>query len=186
MELMPMDLKLLPQIAHVFADGGRPPRPDTFEDVSNLENSNRPARGTWCSPVTRTGTAWTDWCANPGDLTGKPSSLHGSYTWTIVVEPLPEARIYAIDTEDDLNRLVAAFPLPLDHLMGLSAPDWEAMAAADWDAVYVSKDGFAANKDRYLGKEPSLAGWECASVLWLHPAYRLPSRERRLEGSSLR
>ncbi|MFD7480787.1 hypothetical protein ACFV8Z_54390 [Streptomyces sp. NPDC059837] len=117
-------------------------------------------------------------------MTGQPSGLHGTYAWIIVVEPLPEARIYPIDTEDDLDRLVATYPLPLDHPMRGAAPDWEAMAAADWDAVYASEAGIAANAERHVTAGPSLAGWECTSLLWLRPAYRLPGKERRLEGNS--
>jgi len=89
------------------------------------------------------------------------------------VEPLPHARIYLIDTADDLDRLVGAFPLPPDHLMRRTAPNWEAMAAAGWDAVYVSAVGLTANAERIPLFEPSLALWDCASVLWLRPAYQL-------------
>lgn len=134
----------------------------------------------WCSPVTArsengapTATAWTDWCATPNELTGLPSRLEGRYTKFTEVEPLCQARIYRIDTADDLDRLVAAFHLPPEHLMHRTAPDWEAMAASDWDAVYVSTAGLAANGERWPMCEPSLARWDCSSVLWLRPAYRL-------------
>lgn len=49
------------------------------------------------------------------------------------------------------------------------------MAEVGWDAVYVSAQGFAANANRFIGGEPSLYGWECASVLWLSGNYRLAS-----------
>ncbi len=29
------------------------------------------------------------------------------------------------------------------------------------------------NSERFVMVEPSLAGWDCPSVLWLRPAYRL-------------
>lgn len=179
-ELTPLDPKSLPPIAHASTEGVLPPHPRSFKAVGNLEDLNRPEHGLWCSPVTAwstdgapTATAWTDWCATPDELTGQPSAHHGTYTRITAAEPLPEARIYLIDTEDDLNRLVAAFPLPLDHPMRRTAPDWEAMAAAGWDAVYASEAGFAANAERHVMVDPSLAGWDCTSVLWLHPAYRL-------------
>jgi hypothetical protein len=47
------------------------------------------------------------------------------------------------------------------------------MAASGWDAVYVSEAGLTANADRYVMFEPSLAMWDCPSVLWLHSAYQL-------------
>lgn len=182
MELTPLDPKLLPPIAYASPEDVPPPHPRRFEAVGNLEDLSRPEHGLWCSPVTAsskdgtpTGTAWTDWCATPDESTGQASVFHGVYTQIVLVEPLPEARIYQIDTTDDLDRLVAAFPLLPDHPMCRTAPDWEAMAAAGWDAVYASAAGIAANAGRFVTLEPSLYGWECSSVLWLRPAYWLPT-----------
>ena len=177
-DLTPMNLDLLPPIAHA-SPSDIPPDPYSFKVVKNLEDLIRPDYGLWCSPVTTwccdgapTGTAWTDWCATPDEF-GLPSGLDGRYTEFTAMEPLPHARIYLIDTTHDLDRLVAAFPLPLDHPMHLVAPDWETMAAADWDAVYVSEAGIAENTTRVPIGGPSLAMWDCACVLWLQPAYRL-------------
>jgi hypothetical protein len=57
--------------------------------------------------------------------------------------------------------------------MHRTAPDWEAMAQAGWDTVYASAKGIAANGERFVTAVPSLFGWECASVVWLRPTYRL-------------
>jgi hypothetical protein len=178
--LTPMDLKMLPPIAHASSEDVPPPYPSTFKAVRNLEDLIRPDHGLWCSPVTNwsedgapTATAWTDWCATPNELTGLPSGLDGRYTKFTALESLPQARVYLIDTADDLDRLVAAFHLPPEHQMHRTAPDWEAMAASDWDAVYVSTAGLTANEERLPTAQPSLARWDCPSVLWLRPAYRL-------------
>jgi hypothetical protein len=178
-ELTPMGLELLPPIAHASAEGDPPPHPETFKAVINLVDLIRPEHGLWCSPVTAwsaegapTATAWTEWCATPDQL-GLPSGLHGRYSQFTQVEPLPQARIYLIDTTDDLNRLVEAFPLPPAHPMHRTAPDWAATAASSWDAVYASVAGLTANAERIPTCEPSLARWDCSSVLWLRPAYRL-------------
>ena len=137
MDLMPMDLKLVPPIAFALPEGKPLPHPRNFATVRNVEYLNRPEHGLWCSPVTSwssegapVATAWTDWCAKPDDLTGQPSVYHGRYTTFAVVEPLPHARIYLVDTVDHLDRLVATFPLSVDRPMRRTAPDWEAMAAA--------------------------------------------------------
>ena len=179
-DLTPMDPELLPPIAHASQEGALPPEPRTFTAVRNLEDLVRPDHGLWCSPVTAcsgdgapTATAWTDWCATPDELTGLPSVHHGTYNRFTAVVPLPEARIYLIDTESDLDRLVEAFPLPAVHRMRRSAPDWEGMAGSGWGAVYVSAAGITANAGRFVLKEPSLAMWDCPSVLWIRPAYRL-------------
>jgi hypothetical protein len=181
-DLTPMDPGQLPPIAHACAEGAPPPDPRAFKAVRNLQNLIRPDHGLWCSPVTTwsgdgapTGTAWTDWCATP-DEHGLPSGHRGMYTQFIAVEPLPEARIYLIGTADDLDRLVEAFPLPAAHRMCRSAPDWEGMAGSGWDAVYVSAAGITANAGRFVLAEPSLAMWDCPSVLWLRPAYRLTTQ----------
>ncbi|MEX5709114.1 hypothetical protein AB1484_12585 [Parafrankia sp. FMc6] len=185
MELTPMDPNLLPPIAHASAEDVPLPHPSTFKAVRNQDNLTRPAHGLWCSPITTwssegapTGTAWTDWTATPDDVTGQPSQYHDPNAQFTAVEPLPHAQIYLLKTADDLDRLVAAFPLPPDHQMRSTAPNWEAMAmaVAGWDAVYASKAGLAANAERFLAVEPSLYGWECPSVLWLRPAYRLTAR----------
>ncbi|MFF3373589.1 hypothetical protein ACFYXF_11655 [Streptomyces sp. NPDC002680] len=61
----------------------------------------------------------------------------------------------------------------LEHLMHRTAPDREAMAAASWDAVYASAVGVEVNAERHVTVVPSLSGWDCPSVLWLRPTYRL-------------
>lgn len=174
-----MDLELLPPIAHASAEGDPPPRPETFNAVRNRKDLIRPEHGLWCSPVTAwsaegapTATDWTEWCATPDEL-GLPSGHHGKYTQFFGVEPLPCVRIYLIDTTDKLDRLVEAFPLPPEHPMRSIAADWEAMAASNWDAVFASQAGITANAQRIPLGGPSLARWDCPSVLWLRPAYRL-------------
>jgi hypothetical protein len=94
-DLTPMDPGLLPPIAHAAAVGV-PPDPRTFEAVRNLEDLVRPDHGLWCSPVTTwssdgapIGTAWTDWCATPDELTGQASVYHGTYTTFTAVGPGP-------------------------------------------------------------------------------------------------
>ncbi|CUM35534.1 hypothetical protein BN2537_33 [Streptomyces venezuelae] len=121
--------RLAAPIANASKEGAPPPYPRNFQAVNNQENFNRPEHGLWCSPVTAwsadgapTATAWTAWLANPGDVTGQPSKHDGTYSRITAAKPLPEAQIYLIDTEADLDRLVAAFPLPPDHLMYRSTP----------------------------------------------------------------
>jgi hypothetical protein len=83
-------------IAYASAEGVLPPYPRNFVPVRNLEDLVRPDHGLWCFPVTAwssdgapAGTAWTDWCATPDELTGRPSGYHGRYTKFTMVEPLP-------------------------------------------------------------------------------------------------
>ncbi len=111
--------------------------------------------------------ARANWAAISASRQVRPSSPK----W----EALPQARIYLIDTADDLNRLVEAFPLPLEHRMRRTALDWEGygkVRSRD-ERGWVSEDGITANGERLPIYEPSLSRWECSSVLWLRPTYRL-------------
>lgn len=133
MDLPSFDPKLLPPIAYASPEGVSPPDPAAFTPATNLVDLNRPKDGLWTSPVTAwdddgtpASTAWTDWCAAP-DQTGLPHLHHVTgtpYTRVVTVEPLPRARIYRIDTAQDLDRLVAAFQLPEGMPMRATAPDW--------------------------------------------------------------
>ena len=176
----PMEVELLPRIAHASAEGDPPPLPDTFRAVRNREALVQPYGGLWCSAVTDwsadgapIATAWTELQAIQDKLFQQPSKLEGRGTQITEVEPVPWARIYRIDTADDLDRLVAAFPLPPEHLMHRSVPSWETMAASNWDAVYVTASGLSATEERTPMGEPSLGRWDCPSLLWLRPAYQL-------------
>ncbi|MFG3149116.1 hypothetical protein [Streptomyces sp. me109] len=183
MTLPALDAALLPPTAYACAEDGGPPHRDGFIKVTNLEHGNRPANGLWSAPITSWtddglphSTTWTDWCAAPGDPTGLPHVHHESgkpYSQLFRLEPAAAARIYLIDSTTDLDLLIAAFPLPRSAPMHRTAPNWEALAGARWDAVYASVQGFAANANRFVGHEPSLYGWECASVLWLSDNYRV-------------
>ena len=174
----------LPAIAYAYPAGTALPDPATFRPVLRQppeRDLNRPQGGLWSSPITArhpngapAATAWTVWCNAP-ERTVRPF-LHESkapYDTGVAINPQPEARVYRIDTQDDLNRLVEAYPVP-DWTFGRPiAPNWEALTAAGTDAVFVSAEGLAANEDRHPLTEPSLYGWDCPSVLWLSPAYQL-------------
>ncbi|MFJ4680526.1 hypothetical protein [Kitasatospora sp. NPDC088783] len=181
-DLTALPLQLLPPIAYAGSDDRPPPGPDEFRGATSQEGSNRPAGGLWCAPVTSraadgsaAATAWTDWLATPDPDTRTPSHHLGRYTRLTEVEPLPHARVYLVDTAQHLDDLVEAYRLPAGHPMRRTTPDWAAAAGAGWDAVYVSAAGLDANAERHLMAEPSLARWDCATVLWLNAAYRIPA-----------
>ncbi|MFC1443579.1 hypothetical protein ABUW04_35615 [Streptacidiphilus sp. N1-10] len=169
MELNGMDLTSLPPLVFAFREGAS----DGFAKVANLETLIRPEGGLWTSPRSPTGSAWTDFLEAPDEV-GLPSVHAGKYTGFVAVEVPADARIYMVDTMEDLDRLVATYPLKPGTRMHGTAPDWETMANDGWDAVYVSEAGIAANGQRIPGiGRPSLAQWDCASVLWLNETFRL-------------
>jgi hypothetical protein len=174
-----MDLKQLPRIAHASAEDALPPLPTTFEAARNHECYIQPYGGTWCAPVIAVSaegapieTTWTKCCEIQKKLTGQSAYIDKCRKLT-ELEPLPEARIYLIDTVRALDWLVAEYPLPDEHQNHGIFPDWEAMARSGWDAVYVSEAGFTATADRIPIGQPSLGRWDCPSLLWLRQEYRL-------------
>ncbi|MGW3046281.1 hypothetical protein ACWC9T_41390 [Kitasatospora sp. NPDC001159] len=177
--------KQLPPIAHAYPTGNTQPAPETFQAVSNLPSEgsarNRPEGGMWSAPVnigqpdgTPAGTEWTGHChLDPYGYTLHPSGRH--YDRSVDVLPDSSARIYLINTQDDLHRLLEAFPpIPKDHYLQPVTPNWEALAGSGIDAVFLTWDGLAANSsnDRHPLMSATLHGWDSASVLWLRPAYR--------------
>ncbi|MFJ1708521.1 hypothetical protein [Kitasatospora sp. NPDC088346] len=179
-------------IAHAYPAGSTLPDPATFQPIRNFPAvstrvRNRPEGGLWCAPVslrhpdgTPAATDWTDYCT--ADEYGRPT-LHPSgapYDTAVDIHPHDDARVYVIDNCDDLDRLVDLFPPPPapaglpEGFFRLVTPNWEAVADAGTDAVFVTRDGLRANtaEDRDL-KHPRLDAWDSASVLWLRPAYRL-------------
>lgn len=168
-ELNEMDLTSLPPLVFAFREGSS----DGFTKVANLDSLIRPEGGLWTSPRTSTGSVWTDFLEAPDEV-GLPSVYAGKYTGFLAVEVPAHARIYLVNTTEDLDCLVAAYPLKPGKRLHGTAPDWEAMAKDGWDAVYVSEAGIAADGQRIPGiGRPSLAQWDCASVLWLNETFRL-------------
>lgn len=160
----------LPPLAYSHDDSHKQwlTRPECFRPVTNQGAWVKPSGGLWTAPVTAravdgaiTGTSWTDWCA---------SEDWGVevYTRFLAVVPLASARVLLVDTLDDLRLLVREFP-NANPGYGREYPDWARMAES-WDAVYLTDAGQWATR-LPPRDEPNLYGWDCASVLWLQPAY---------------
>jgi hypothetical protein len=168
----------LPPLAYAHGDNHDPAltHPDHFRPVvnSDIGASAKPHGGLWTAPVAEAGpdgtvlrTAWTDWYRD--NEYGTDDYAH--FLW---IRPRPDARVLLIDTLDDLRAIVAAYPAvparpALDFLRN-KYPDWPALAAAGWDAVFLTDDGQWATR-LPLYREPELYTWDCATVLWLRPAY---------------
>lgn len=73
-----------------------------------------------------------------------------------------------IDSIADLTTVVDAFPATLGFPGASRYPDWLALAAAGWDAVYLTDKGQWAT---HMSHPLDLYGWDCASVLWLRPSF---------------
>jgi hypothetical protein len=121
----------------------------------------KPRGGFWTSSLTDTGrSGWIDWCLSEG-YQGPEFDL-----WHL--DPDPDARVYTIDTYDDLLRLGNRYPPVCDHerecdrLSLGSGVGWR-QVATDYDAVRVTEEGQWATR---LSHPFNLYGWDCEATVW--------------------
>lgn len=171
----------LPPLAYAHSDQHDPrlTLPEHFRPVQ--EGKRRFVKphvgGLWTAPVTEVAadgsiaaTAWTDWCRD-----NMWDENVGSDSRFLTIAPQPSARVLLIDSLDDLRAIVDAYPNPAEPypFVGERYPNWLALAT-DWDAVYLTDEGQWATRMPPFG-EPNLYTWDCATVLWLRPAYTVPA-----------
>lgn len=166
----------LPPLAYLYSESHDPAlsEPERFRPITNEATWVKPSGGLWTAPVTRHAagglvleSAWSEWCVETMDW----DPIEARF---LLIQPNAGARVLLVNTMDDLRRLVAAYPnreacAPALQRLAERYPNWLAMAA-DWDAVYLTDAGQWATRLPPYG-EPNLYGWDCASVLWLRPAY---------------
>lgn len=161
----------IPALAYAH-DDSIAPAASTFRPVAGIGwVKPAPRTGLWAAPVTKRAddgtpadTAWLDWCRSEWSTDG--------YTHLTEVVPAADARVLRIDVQADLAAIVAEFPArSVAYSAGLRGcyPDWVALAEASWDAVFLTDGGQWATRLPQEG--PDLYGWDCASVLWLRPAF---------------
>lgn len=117
--------------------------------------------GLWTSPVTQTqpdgrpsASAWTEFAEEDLDD-------HETWNTLTVITPSRSALVALVDGRSDLVALAGAYP-DGDY------PAWWSIAV-DFDAVYVTGRELGAMQG--AGPAPRVGFLDCASVLWLRPAY---------------
>ncbi|MFJ4680536.1 hypothetical protein [Kitasatospora sp. NPDC088783] len=140
--------------------------PDRFRPAANHPQQAKPAGGLWCAPLREGGSEWTRYADDGDELV------------VTAVRPSARARVYRIDTAQDLQVLAAAYPRgtpdgrpPGRELTGWASPrvDWAA-ASRHWAAVHLTERGQQAT---HACEGVNLFGWDVETVLFLRPAYRL-------------
>lgn len=124
-----------------------------------LPNKPQPGTGLWTSTWNEQthSSAWTEWCQFNSEFLAPH--------WFLLT-PQADARIYTIDTLDDLLALLEVFSLPgvsqtiLQVYGGLL--DCERLAGV-YDGIHLTEAGQWATRLT----TPSLYGWDCESTLWL-------------------
>jgi hypothetical protein len=148
--------------------------PDRFRPIQGIGTGwVKPKGGTglWTSPVTgRTDdgapadSAWLEWCRSEMDADTSGLLL-------TEITPVRDARLLLIDDQAHLVSIIQEFPQSDSQWIGRGRlyPDWEAMAAAGWDGVYLTDRGQWATRLPKSG--PDLYSWDLESMLWLRHTY---------------
>lgn len=165
----------LPQLVYAHGAEHDPALTDPAHFRPIADGFIKPSHGgLWTSPVTGAAsdgapfdTAWLEWCRD---------NEYGAeyYTHLTLISPLPDARVLLIDSVADLRAVVADHPARVGRrasaILARQYPSWASIRDAGWDAIYLTDAGMMAT--RYtVDPDPNLYGWDCATVLWLRPAY---------------
>jgi hypothetical protein len=120
----------------------------------------KPRWAFWTSTYVNGSSAWVEWCRS--ECHGDPDRSN----W-FVLGVRPTARVYVVDTLQDLEYLVDRYPLrPFSYRQSIRYVDWAA-AAQDFDGVQVTEEG--QWQTRF--SEPGLYGWDCESTAWFRWAF---------------
>lgn len=138
--------------------------------VSPVENRLhvKPLNGFWTSTYNtdENTSAWVDWCHS--EDFGNPDACN----WFLLA-PSPKAKIYTIDTLEDLKVLAANYTNPATpaFMTMFTYLDFERIAR-DFDAINLTDHGQWVTRHG----TPSLYGWDCESTLWFNWKFDAVSR----------
>ena len=141
---------------------------EKFKSVKNRIGLNKPEGGLWASPYYPNNeyiSGWHEWCTSEMENWLSNDS--------VILELKDDARIYIINSQEDLINLMCIVGVAKDELtlnLGLkrfASPDFE-KASQVFDAILITEEGqwktrFSDDKCDY-----NLYGWDCESILILN------------------
>jgi hypothetical protein len=142
------------------------PRAELLNPINHADASAKPREcGFWTSTYhERFGSGWVQWCLSEEYRCERADPTF--QMWTL--EPAPAARIYTIDTYNDLQRLCQIYgQRRWDRGTYDTYPDWSLVAEA-YDGIHLTRDGEL--RTRYT-HPLNLYGWDCESTLWFRWAF---------------
>lgn len=135
-----------------------------YEDYPNV----KPKGGLWTSTYhPEHGGGWVQWCIGE-EFECDRNDPTWQNCW--LLEPDPAARVFEIDTYDDLERLCDLYGHTDPERVGRhrsTYPDW-ARVAEDFDAVHLTDEGQWATR---MTMPLDLYGWDCECTLWFRWAF---------------
>jgi len=139
----------------------------------------KPRGGLWTSTYHSRGkfaSDWVEWCYYE-----MPEWI---YPNAFLLDIKEDARIYIIDTFEDLEQLLNLYPSNLVDKIGnilssmFALIDWESVSE-DYDGVNLTRNG----QIRTRFSRPSLYGWDSESTLWFRNVF---SKIRKYKGKLVR
>jgi len=140
------------------------------EEFKLIKNNlgNKPRGGLWASPYHPDKeyiSGWHEWCSSEMD--------HWLSNDSVVLEIKEDARIFTIDSQDDLIEFIKIIGIAEDELTKtlkfkmLSYPDFEKVSQI-FDVVYLTEEGQWDTRFSNNGCDYNLYGWDCESILILN------------------
>lgn len=132
---------------------GREPREELVQPITN-RMFIKPNGGIWTSSYNEEyGSDWIRWMHNE-------QFYNNGYEDIYLLKPRDDAKIYTIDSYEDLKALVDKYP-PIVHMLGTFL-DFEAISN-DYDGIHLTAKGESATR---LTSGISLYGWDVECTLW--------------------
>lgn len=113
---------------------------------------------TFC-PAGRFASEWVEWCSSEMPHWIKDRSA-------LLLEVEPTARVYTINSYQDLEKLVRKYPYE-SRFKFLHFLDWEAISK-DYDGTHLTSEGQQATR---FSRLYTLHGWDCESALWFRNVF---------------
>ncbi len=142
--------------------GARAPRAELLNEIVDIGRSKPRGGGLWTSTQDALhGSDWLRWCKE-----AKYSIMAEAWSaWLLQVAP--EARVYEIDSHQDLERLAEQFPVISAERDRVRTPSWYAVSH-EYDGVRLTKAGQRATRHSTL---LNLDDWDCECTLWFRWAF---------------
>lgn len=144
--------------------------PAKFKPVTN-DGIVKPRGGLWTSPV-NSEHDWGQWCMREEFYVDR---LDKSFT----LQLKPTARLFIIDSKEDLNRMPVFNRYPDLTTYGHEIPSFDFERMADtWDAIWLTARGEWATR---FSHPASLYGWDCETVFIMNKeAIQLNTKIKKL------